>query len=123
MGGRILLVEDDELIRLTVAEVLEDAGFEVIAAATGDDAVVLLDRNGFDLLMTDLHMPGLLDGVGLTRHVRRRYPDVPIVIMTGRPDALAGLGELGAREALLCKPFRPTDMLATLRPLLAQGGG
>ncbi|MBV9735474.1 MAG: response regulator [Acidisphaera sp.] len=123
MGRRILLVEDDELIRLSVAELLEEAGFIVIAAESGDAAAEQMDRSSFDLLLTDLQMPGRLNGVGLAMRARCRHPDLPIVIMTGRPDALADLGRLGDREALLPKPFRAGDVLAALRPLLGQPEG
>ncbi|MBV9783337.1 MAG: response regulator [Acidisphaera sp.] len=116
--GRILLVEDDSLIRMTLAEALEDAGFEVTQAANGEAAAALIERLGFDLLLTDVQMPGRLDGIDLARRTRRSHPDLPIVFMTGRPDAIDAIGRLGSQEAFLRKPFGPREMLATLRPLL-----
>jgi DNA-binding response OmpR family regulator len=118
----ILLVEDESLIRLIVAEELTESGFKVCEAESGDEAAALIATTpaGFSLLVTDIHMPGTLDGIELAHLMRTHYPDIPIIYMTGRPGVLNGLGRLGSKEALVPKPFAPSDLLATVRRLLAE---
>ena len=87
----ILVVEDNELIRMILVEELRDFGYRVEESETADQALGLLaeiDRK-LSLLVTDIHMPGAADGIALAAHVREQYPDVPIIYTTGRPDALA----------------------------------
>ena len=119
MTKRVLLVEDEGLIRLTLAETLEDAGYIVIAAGTGDEACeLLLQKDGFDVLLTDIQMPGAADGIDVARSFQARHPNCPIVFMTGRPDMLSRVGRLSASEALLRKPFGAAQMLTALATLL-----
>ena len=119
MSKRVLLVEDEGLIRLTLAETLEDAGYTVVAAGTGDEACALLGGKGrFDVLLTDIQMPGD------ARRDRRRAQFQPtpseqsVVFMTGRPDMLSRVGRLSKSEALLRKPFGAAQMLTALAALL-----
>ncbi len=116
----ILLVEDEPLIRAIVAEVLYDAGFDVSQADNGERAWTLIKqaRTAFDLLVTDIHMPGARNGLGVSRLMRQRWPLVPVVYITARPDALA---ELGPNEAVVPKPFFPSTLVETVRRLLASG--
>jgi DNA-binding response OmpR family regulator len=117
----ILIVEDEDLIRLILAEELEDAGFDVCQAEDGDAAAALIAKppTPFSLLVTDIHMPGRLDGLEVGRLMRNRHPAVPIIYMTGRPDALALIGSLRAKDSFLLKPFTPSRFLAVARRLLA----
>lgn len=122
----ILLVEDEALIRLVLAEELVLAGFEVCEAEDGTQAANLIQTPpaAFTLLITDIHMPGGLDGIQVAHLMRARFPRVPITYITGRPDALDRLGRLGATETLLPKPFAPSSLLAAAQRLLAgQPGG
>ncbi len=117
---RILLVEDEFLIRLTLAEVLIEAGFEVAEAENGDEAVLLMKGpDGFDLLLTDIQMPGGTDGIALARRLRETRPDIPIVYMTGQPDAMRHAAPLGAREVFVRKPYGPSEVLRIIHRLLA----
>ena len=117
----ILLVEDEWLIREVFAEELIEAGFEVCKADNGDQAAALIDiqSDRLSLLVTDIHMPGRLDGIAVARLLRERRPDIPVIYMTGRPDALNGVGLLGPEDVLLRKPFAPSELLAAARRLLA----
>lgn len=121
----ILLVEDEWLIRAMLVEELTEAGLAVREAENGDQASVLIrqDPAAFTLLVTDIHMPGSLDGIGVARLMRQRRPDVPVIYTTGRPDVLNALLPFGAREAMLRKPYALSDLLATVRRLLGQGDG
>lgn len=120
----ILLVEDEYLIRSIVAEELTESGFEVCMAEDGDQAAALIAEppTAFSLLVTDIHMPGRLNGIAVARLMREQHPEVPVIYMTGRPGVLNALGSLGDKEALVAKPFTPSDLLAVVRRLLGAGG-
>jgi DNA-binding response OmpR family regulator len=117
----ILLVDDEDLIREMLADELDSQGFEVCEAATGDQAAVLI-RNppqALSLLITDIHMPGKMDGIEVARLIRLHHPGLPIVYTTGRPDTVDAIGPLGPKEILVAKPYTPTAIMNVVRRLLA----
>jgi len=116
----VLLVEDEWLIRTIMSEELVDAGFDVTSVETGDEALTLLDglKAGFCVLVTDIHMPGHTDGISLARIVRERFPSVPIIYTTGRPDALDRAGLPGGRISALVKPYKPSRLIEAVRSAL-----
>ena len=92
---RLLVVEDEHEIRSILVELLQEAGYDVIAAASGDDASVLLQTApGFDALVTDIHMPGQLDGLALARLFRKQYPRKPHPIRHRQPGRTPPYGDL-----------------------------
>lgn len=115
----ILLVEDEWLIRSLVAEKLTECGFAVCEAEDGDHASALIaqDPAAYTLWVTDIHMPGSLDGLGIARVVRALRPDIPVVYTTGRPDALSHLQPRATRELLLPKPVALSDLVAAAHRL------
>ena len=117
--ARVLVVEDEHEIRSIVVELLQDAGYEVIAAASGDDASVLLQTiPGFDALVTDIHMPGRLDGLALARLFREQCPESPIVYVTGNPGALRDVRTRKHNDAVILKPYRIAALIGALRSLV-----
>ena len=116
----ILLVEDESLIRLILAEELTEAGFEVREAAGGGQALaeIAAEADRIALLITDIHMPGSVDGTEVARRLRARRPDIPVIYTTGRPDALNDLDSFGKRDVLLAKPFAPSELVSAVRKLL-----
>ena len=123
MSWRILLVEDDPLVRLALADALYRAGFQVVEAEDGDGAREQLDGpDGFDLLLTDVRMPGAMDGIALAGEARRRDPGIPVVYATGEPELVVDAGHPGAREAMVVKPYDPGEILRVVRGLLRSGG-
>ena len=115
---RILLVEDEDLIRLILSEALQDYGFEVTSAANGDEAIAHLgDEHSFDLLLTDIQLPGGLDGLDIARAARRTAPDMPIIFTTGQPDRMDPWSP-GAKDAFIAKPYRPSDICAAVRRMV-----
>lgn len=116
----ILLVEDEWLIRMVVAEELIEAGFAVREAEDGDQASVLIaqEPTAYTLLVTDIHMPGKLDGLAVARLMQAQCPGLPIIYTTARPDVLNHLQPLGPKEVLLQKPFDLSDLLAAAQRLL-----
>jgi DNA-binding response OmpR family regulator len=121
----ILIVEDEPLIRLILAEELADAGFAVCQAENGDQAAALFQSSPipFVLLITDMHMPGARDGATVARLMRRQHPLIPVIYISGRPDVFNELAPLGENDAIMAKPFLPSDLVRMARRLLGQEGG
>lgn len=116
---RILVVEDEFLIRLTLVEALGDEGFEVVEAESGDAGLVALEADtSIQLLLTDIQLPGTLDGRGLAKRARESRPNLPIVYMTGRPDPAAEAGA-APNERYIAKPYTLADICKVVRDLLA----
>ena len=121
VAARVLLAEDEVLIRLVAAEYLRGEGFEVVEAWDGDEAARLLDGPGrFDVLFTDVRMPGLLDGVGVAMHARRRYPTIPVLVVSGYAAHLVSrLSVLEPAAVFIGKPYRLTEVVTALNRLTA----
>jgi CheY-like chemotaxis protein len=114
---RILLAEDEVLVRELVFEDLTDAGFEVVAARNGDAALaVLQDDRSFDLLFTDIRMPGMLDGWELAAEAKRLVPGLKVIYSTGLDESGHGLG---TTDRLVQKPYRLDALLAVIEELRA----
>lgn len=121
-GERILIVEDEFLIRATLVEVLEDEGYEVVAADSGEAALDLLRADGgVALLMTDVNLGGSMNGTTLAAAARSVRGEIPVVFMTGRPDQLPPLSP--GREAFVNKPYTTNEVTEAVRSLLPGGAG
>ncbi|NUT94985.1 MAG: response regulator transcription factor [Saccharothrix sp.] len=121
MNHSVLLVEDDEHIRQALGLALGDEGFAVTDAVSGEAALDLLARDGFDVVLLDLMLPGV-DGLEVCRTLRARG-DLPIIIVTARADAsdvIAGL-EAGADD-YVTKPLVASVLAARIRALLRRRG-
>lgn len=114
----VLVVEDEALIRMYAAEVLQELGFTVIEAADGEAALRILDeRADTGVLFTDVNMPGPIDGLKLARLARSRRPELLVVVVSGKP--LPSESELPERGCFLPKPYEPHHVASVMRELLA----
>jgi|GEM_PF-1086439 len=122
---RILLVEDDELVRGHVAAQLAGLGYEVVAVGDGREALEALARRGrFDLLFTDMVMPGGMGGRRLAAEARERYPDLPVLFTSGyMGEPFEPAGEAARGLHLLPKPYRRRDLAAKVRAVLDEAAG
>ena len=118
---RVLVVEDEESFSDALSYMLRKEGYEVAVAATGPDALEEFDRNGADLVLLDLMLPGL-PGTEVCRQLRTRSA-VPVIMVTAKDseiDKVVGL-EIGADD-YVTKPFSPRELVARIRAVLRRGG-
>ena len=114
----VLIVEDEFLLRMDAVEMVKAAGFEVLEAASADQAIEILEaRRDITVMFTDIQMPGSMDGLKLARAVRGRWPPIKIVATSGHLDiAETDLPEGGR---FLPKPYNPAQVTGLLRELIA----
>lgn len=115
VAPRILVVEDDGLIRMMLVESLIDEGYDILEAGSGDEALVLLDQSVM-LLLTDLQLPGTVDGRALARIARTIRPDLPVLYTSGNMDP--GL-LIGRYDMAIAKPYQLEKICSAVRSLLA----
>lgn len=114
----VLVVEDEPLLRMIAAELVEEAGFDAVEAATADEAVKILEqRSDIRIVFTDIDMPGSLNGLKLAAMVRDRWPPIEILIVSGhmRPTAV----DLPPRSLFFSKPYNDSQVVAALRRFAA----
>jgi PAS domain S-box-containing protein len=120
--ARILVVEDNEDVRELAETMLASAGYAVVSAPSGEQALDMLEAGGeIDLVFTDVMMPGGMNGLQLADQVRVRRPGTPILVTTGYMDELPATQ--GARLDILGKPYRQEDLLARVRAILPASNG
>ena len=112
----VLIVEDDFLLRMDAAEMIGDAGFDVVEAASADEAIAILEaRPDIHVVFTDIQMPGSMDGLKLARFVKGRWPPIKILATSGF--VRVGENDLPEGSRFLTKPYRPAQIVATRREL------
>lgn len=117
-SGKVLFVEDDPLVRETVMSALAAAGFDLQVAPSGKDALTLLESGQtFNVVFSDIVMPGGISGIDLANIIRENFPDTRIVLATGYSERRINLP--GVR--LLAKPYAMTDVITVLNNELLQG--
>ncbi len=107
----ILVVDDDPNVRLLLAREISDRGHKVVAAADSAQAIEEMDRGDFEVVLTDIRMPGM-DGMGLTEWIKRTRPDTEVIVMTAFAslEIAATAVRLGAFDFLM-KPFGEMDLV------------
>ncbi|GEO16583.1 response regulator [Microvirga aerophila] len=119
----VLLVEDEPLVRMTAADELEEAGFHVLEAANADVALAVLEARSDEVqvLFTDVHMPGSMDGMALAEQVHGRWPHVRLLISSGyaRPKA----DEIPDDGRFVPKPYRAATIASQIHELVRMAEG
>ena len=114
----VLLVEDDAIIRMGAFEFLSLAGFEAVEASNADEAIRVLEaRPDIHLVLTDVEMPGSIDGVKLTHYIRDRWPPVELIVVSGRTIVAETHLPIGAR--FYAKPYDEISIVEAIHALLA----
>lgn len=117
MGKRVMTVDDSATVRQVLQMTLEGAGYEVLAAVDGADALDKLSDASIDMLVTDLNMPNV-DGINLIRQVRQKPGNrfMPIIMLTtvSHPE-MKSAGKTAGASGWITKPFRPEQLLAVVR--------
>lgn len=114
----VLVVEDEPLLRLFAADMIEDAGFETVEAANSTEAVAILEsRPDIRIVFTDVDMPHGIDGIRLAACIRDRWPPIKIIITSGKP--LPRRVNIPAETVFFPKPFRQDKVIETLRSMAA----
>jgi DNA-binding response OmpR family regulator len=116
----VLLVEDEVLIRMAVADYLRDCGYRVIEAGNADEAIKVLNTDErIDVVCSDIQIPGTIDGFGLAQWLRRERLGVKIILVSGVRRAAEAAGDLCDGGPLMAKPYGPDELERRIRILLA----
>jgi DNA-binding response OmpR family regulator len=117
--GKILIIDDEIVLRQTLARVLQQAGFEATSAENAEQAFAFLKSTAFDLVYMDLRMPGL-HGLEALKFIHEQYPSMPVVLFTAQPDINSAVEALrnGATDYLL-KPLKPQVIIERTKTILA----
>lgn len=119
-GPTVLVVEDEVIIRMVIADYLRDCGYMVIEASDADEALsVLQSAYPVDVVFTDIHMPGSTDGFGLVRWVRGNCPHIRVVMTSGVAKATDAASELCLDGPMMQKPYEPAEVYRRIQQLLA----
>ena len=115
---KILVVDDDAIVIKSCRRILEAEGFEVTSVPSADEALEKIKYYEFDLLLMDVKMPKH-DGIFLMREIKKNWPDIPIIVMSGypTPETIADVLKLGATQ-FIPKPFRPDELVKSVRQVI-----
>ena len=116
---RILVIDDEPIIRLDARAILEDAGYVVTEAASADEALPLLaDGKSIEAILTDIDMPGSIDGLELARAVDGLMPEVALILMSGHK--LPRRDDLPLKATFVAKPFSASVLLQRVAEALVE---
>jgi two-component sensor histidine kinase/ActR/RegA family two-component response regulator len=117
---KVLVVEDEMLLRMRAVDIVEDAGFTPIEAVNADDALAILEsRSDIVLLFTDIQMPGSMDGLKLAQAVHERWPAIKIILVSGKLTLTEAEKPIHSR--FFGKPLEVTQMIAEMQDMIGQG--
>jgi two-component sensor histidine kinase/CheY-like chemotaxis protein len=118
--AKVLVVEDEMLLRMRAVDIVEDAGFTPIEAANADEALAILEsRSDVDLLFTDIQMPGSMDGLKLAHAVHGRWPSIRIILVSGKLTPTDS--ERPTDSRFFGKPLEVNQMIAEIQEMIGQG--
>jgi len=119
---KILLVDDDELVRLTLCEILEQNGFAVTTAANVPEALKHISSQNFEVLLSDLHMPGAGDGLTVVSAMRHANPKAVTILLSAFPEMNAAAHAILLQaDEILVKPMNVEALVTAIKQRLARG--
>jgi DNA-binding NarL/FixJ family response regulator len=113
----VALIEDEPLVRTALAAAIDQAGYTVVCAATGVEALALFDARAVDLAIIDIGLPGRMDGIATIREARRHHPDLRVIFTSGKPPT----PEVSALGAFVMKPARVASVLEAIAQQIGPG--
>jgi two-component sensor histidine kinase len=117
---KVLVVEDEMMLRMRAVDIVEDAGFTPIEAVNADEALAILEsRSDIDLLFTDIQMPGSMDGLRLAHAVHERWPSIKIILVSGKLTPTEA--EKPVHSRFFGKPLEVKQMIAEMQEMIGQG--
>ncbi len=119
---KVLVVEDEALIRLGIVDLLEEEGFDAYEAANSPEAIKVLERHSdISLVVTDVDMPGGMDGLKLAHFVRQKWPPIQLIVISGK----VGLSPemLPANARFFTKPYQDKHLLGMIGELIGAARG
>ncbi len=115
----MLVVDDEPLLRMLAVDIAEEAGFGTIEAQNADEAVAILEtRSDIVLVLTDVNMPGSMDGLKLAHAVRRRWPPIRIIVVSGQMQL--SQADLPSNSLFFGKPYHTQTLISELRSLVGR---
>lgn len=119
----ILVVDDEALVRLAISGWLEDNGFDVLEAGTADEALISIETNGtvIDLVFSDIHMPGSMDGCGLAKWIYDNRSNLPVILTSTDAGKLAAAKDLCVDEMFVYKPYDVIAVVTKIRKVIDAG--
>jgi CheY-like chemotaxis protein len=112
----VLVVEDESIIRMQAVVIIEEAGYNVVEACNADEAIAILKtREDIGIVVTDIEMPGSMDGIKLARAIRDQWPPIELIITSGRYRVRTN--QLPPRAQFMPKPYTPNVLVTAIRRL------
>jgi CheY-like chemotaxis protein len=122
MPETVLVVEDEPLIRLGIVSMLEDRGFVAHEAGNADDAIRTLEsKPEISIVLTDVDMPGTMDGIKLAHYVHHRWPPVRLIVISGK--VRPATDELPEGARFISKPYEELHLLGVIKEMTGHGPG
>jgi DNA-binding NtrC family response regulator len=120
VAPKVLVVEDEMMLRMRAVNIVEDAGFTPIEAVNADEALAILEsRSDIELLFTDIQMPGSMDGLKLAHAVHERWPSIKIILVSGKLTPTEA--EKPTHSRFFGKPLEVKQMIAEMQEMIGQG--
>jgi CheY-like chemotaxis protein len=116
-GGSVLVVDDNPDVADVSVGMLQQLGYEVRQARDADSALAAAEKDAFDLVVTDIVMPGPMDGIALARALRERHPALPVLLVTGYSQAAA---EAASEFPVMRKPFQLAELSRATARMIAE---
>jgi DNA-binding NtrC family response regulator len=111
--GTVLIVEDEAILLWTAVDIIEEAGFDAIAARNADEAILILEsRDDIRVIFTDVNMPGSMNGLRLAHAVRGRWPPIKIIVTSGYGGSV--VDDLPTGVMFIPKPYKPEILVGAV---------